>query len=342
MSFSNSAQLISLPTFLHIGHMMKIPRRFSALSLALSFLALLSAPSQHLAQEPEKPRMLFVTQSKGFVHNPVKRKSAERSGAELAMMQLAKDTGEFTVVCTQNVEADFTKENLENFDIVAFYTSGNLPISPETFDYFLTKWLPQKGNGVMGFHSATDTFKDFEPYWDLMGGTFNGHPWGANSTVTMQIHDLDHPGMKPFAAEQFEFKDEIYQYNHWQPEKVHLLMSLDMEHTQLKRPYHVPVAWCKQIGEGKLFYNNMGHRDDTWANKAFLGSITGAVRWIAGKEKGDATPNPEVSAAQQKASEEFAAAAGVTSAKLEAEKKAKAAAAAARRAEKEKQKKASR
>lgn len=248
------------------------------------------------AEEPV-PRVMFLTQSKGFVHNPVKRQGATRSGAELAMMQLAKDSGEFTVVCTQRAEVDFTKERLQDFDIVALYTSGDLPIPEEEFSYFLNEWLPQEGHGVIGFHSSTDTLKKFEPYWDLIGGTFAGHPWGAGSTVVMKVHDTDHPGMRPF-TQRFEFQDEIYQYDHWQPEKVHLLMSLDMEHTKLKRPYHVPVAWCKQIGKGKLFYNNMGHRDSTWNDQRFLDSIVGAVRWIAGKEDGDATPNPEVSAAQ--------------------------------------------
>lgn len=264
-----------------------------------------------VAQETtsEKPRVLFLTQSKGFVHNPVKRKDAERSGAELAMMQLAKDSGEFSVVCTQSAEMDFTKERLQDFDIVAFYTSGDLPIPEETFEYFRNEWLPQKGHGLLGFHSASDTWKNYEPYWDLIGGSFAGHPWTANTTVTMKVHDLAHPAMKPFGSEKFKFTDEIYQYSHWQPEKVHLLMSLDMEDTELKRPYHVPVAWCKQVGKGRMFYNNMGHRDDTWTKRPFLESIVGAIRWISYQEEGDATPNPEVSKKQHEESMKFGAAA---------------------------------
>lgn len=257
-------------------------------------------------KENKETRVLFLTQSKGFVHNTVKRKDGERSIAELTFMQLAKDTGEFSVFCSQNAEADFTKERLQEFDIVAFYTSGDLPIQGKAFDYFLNEWLPQEGHGVLGFHSASDTLKNYEPYWDLMGGTFAGHPWGAGSTVTMKVHDLEHPAMKPFQNERFEFQDEIYQYDHWQPEKVHVLMSLDMENTELKRPYHVPVAWCKQVGKGKLFYNNMGHRDDTWQKEPFLESIVGAIRWIRGKETGSAEPNPEVSAAHHRASENAA------------------------------------
>lgn len=256
--------------------------------------------------EDEPPRVLFITQSKGFVHSTVKRANGERAIAELALMQLAKDSGEFSVEFTQDVKADFTKERLEEFDIVAFYTSGDLPISESEFMYFLNEWLPQKGHGVLGFHSATDTFKNFEPYWDLMGGTFAGHPWGAGSTVTMRVHDLEHPAMKPFGQATFEFQDEIYQYDHWQPKKVHVLMSLDMQGTAIKRPYHVPVAWCKKIGDGKLFYNNMGHREDTWRNQPFLDSILGAIRWIDGQVEGDARPNPKVSAEQHEKSIEAA------------------------------------
>jgi type 1 glutamine amidotransferase len=292
---------------------------------------------QHLLAQDDVPHILFITQSKGFVHQPVNRGQATRSPAELAMMQLAKDSGEFTVMCSQTAEADFTKENLQKFDIVAFYTSGDLPIAESDFDYFLQEWLPMRGHGVLGFHSATDTLKNYQPYWDLIGGSFESHPWTANTIVSMLVHDPDHPAMQPFTeGERFVVQDEIYQYKNWQPEKVRVLMSLDMENTELKRPYHVPVSWCKQVGEGKLFYNNMGHRAETWQNPAFLKSVVQAVRWIANKEDGSAEPNPEVSKAQHQASLEFARAAGITAESLEAEAKARRAAAAAREAARQK------
>lgn len=272
------------------------------------------------ASTTKVPRVLFVSESKGFVHGSVKRKEGTRSPAELALMQLAKDSGEFTVVFSQNSAADLTQDVLKDIDIVAFYTSGNLSISAAQFAYFRNEWLTQAGKGMLGFHSATDTFKEFEPYWDLIGGSFDGHPWGAGSTVTMKIHDMEHPAMKPFGSEKFEFKDEIYQYFNWQPEKVRVLMSLDMEDTKLKRPYHVPVAWCKQVGEGKLFYNNMGHREDTWKKKPFLKSIVGAIRWIAGKESGNAAPNPDISKQQHEDSIRFSSESGVKVEQLETAK----------------------
>ena len=95
-----------------------------------------------------------------------------------------------------------------------------------------------------------------------------------------------------------------------------------MEKTETKRPYHVPVAWVKQIGEGRMFYNNLGHRNDTWENQQFQQSIVGAIGWVLGKEPGDATPNPEVSQQQQDHSVKFSQAAGISMETLEAEKRA--------------------
>ena len=277
------------------------------------------------------PQILFLTQSKGFTHGSVNRKEGTRAPAELAMLQLAKDSGAFKVTCSQNAEADITRENLQQYDIVAFYTSGNLPIAENELDYLLNDWLHQKGHGFLGFHSAADTYKKHQPYWDMVGGSFNGHPWGAGSMVTVKVHDTQHPAMKPF-GDSFEIQDEIYQYSNWQPEKTHVLMSIDMSKPKTKRPYHVPIAWCKQIGQGRMLYNNLGHREETWQDKRVLDSIVASVYWVVGKTDADASPNPDVSAAHHAASKEASQAAGMTQERVDAEKKILEAKRAARKA----------
>jgi type 1 glutamine amidotransferase len=241
-----------------------------------------------------KTRILMLTQSKGYTHGSVKREKEQLSPSEIAMIQLGKQSGLFTVDCTQDAAADFTKENLQNYDIVMFYTTGMLPIKEADLQYFLNDWLKQKGHGFIGFHSATDTYKSYEPYWDMIGGSFNGHPWTAGNTVTITVHNTAFPAMKPFGKE-FQVKDEIYQYKNWQPEKVHVLMSLNMEKCNPKRPYQVPVAWAKDWGQGKVFVNNMGHNPSTWTNPAFLDSVIGAIKWIRGDAPAAVPVNPELS-----------------------------------------------
>jgi type 1 glutamine amidotransferase len=274
--------------------------------------ALAAATSAFAADQPEKKpegkkhRVLFLTQSKGFVHGPVKRTGTQLAPAEVAMKQLGQQTGAFEVDCTQDAAADFTKKNLQNYDVVMFYTTLDLPIAKEDLDYFFNDWLKQSGHGFIGVHSATDTFHDYEPYWDMIGGTFNGHPWGANSKVTITIHEPSHPTMQPFGGSSVERTDEIYQYKHWQPEKVRVLMSLDMSKTEPKKPYHVPVAWVKEYGQGRVYYNNLGHRDETWTDKAFLDSLLNGVKWVTREIDGPAAPNPEVSAKEEQKAKEAA------------------------------------
>lgn len=268
-------------------------------TLIFSCVMLLNSNSElHPVNAAEKSRILMLTQSKGFMHSSVRRPESKLAVAEVAMIQLGQSTELFTVDCTQDAAADFTRENLKNYDIVMFYTTGALPIGDSDMDYFLNDWLRQKGHGFIGFHSAADTYGDFQPYWDMVGGTFNGHPWNAGTTVTITVHDPEHPTMKPFGPE-FTIRDEIYQYKNWQPEKVRVLMSLNMEKCNPSKPYHVPVAWVKPWGEGHVYFNNLGHNETTWTDQRFLDSVTAGIKWIRGDIDGESRPNPELSAAQE-------------------------------------------
>src|SRR4051794_38056395 len=257
------------------------------------------------ADSPKPVKILFLTQSFGFKHGSVSRKEDKNNPAvpqlapaEKAMTELGISSGLFRVDCTQDAAKDFTKENLQNYDIVMFYTTGgrkSWPISDETFDYFFNDWLKKKGHGFIGAHSAADTMADYKPYWDMIGGSFDGHPWGAGETVTVSVHDKDNPISKPW-GDEFTIKDEIYQFKNYQPEKVRVLMNLNMEKTNHKEFRFVPIAWCKEYGDGKCFHMSLGHNEDVWTNPKYLASMTGGIKWILGREKADATPNPKLQA----------------------------------------------
>ncbi len=249
------------------------------------------AQEKEAAAQGTPGRMLFVTQSGGFRHGAVTRKGGNLAPAEEAMTQLGLKSNLFRADCTQDVVKDFTKENLQNYDIVMFYTTGGrkqLPIAEDALKYFLGEWLKQKGHGFIGAHSAADTYADYEPYWDMIGGSFDGHPWGSGERVTVTVHDKQHPISRPW-GDEFEIQDEIYKFKNWQPEKVRVLMSLNMAKTKRKEPYHVPIAWCKQYGEGKAFHMSLGHNEHVWKNEKYMESMLGGIKWILGMEKGDAS-----------------------------------------------------
>ena len=281
---------------------------FGALILSFGAIPAIAADDSAGTTPLKAPRMLFVTQSLGFKHSAVTRRPEQMSTAERAVTDWGVSSNLYRTDCSQDIAKDLTKENLQNYDIVMFYTTGDRdkwPTDEATLDYFLNDWLKQKGHGFVGVHSATDTLKDYKPYWDMVGGTFNDHPWTANSKVTVVVNDPDHPVCKPWGSE-FTITDEIYQFKNWQPEKTHVLMSLDIGRSlfnadikrRIREPYHVPIAWCKQIGDGRMFHMSLGHNESTWADERFRDSMLGGIIWILGRAPGDATPNPAVSAAQ--------------------------------------------
>lgn len=282
-------------------------RRLLLAVIATAGCALL-VPATSAAEAPKKAaRVLMLTQSAGFRHGSVTRKDMQLSPAERAMTDLGIASNLFRVDCTQDAW-QITKDQLDNYDIVMFYTTGDLPFKPQVREYLFGEWIKQPGHGFIGTHSAADTYHKYKPYWEMLGGTFNGHPWNANETVTITVHDPEHPVSKPW-GEEFEITDEIYQFKNWQPEKVRVLMSLNMAKTDRKKPYHVPVAWVKNYGEGKVLHMSLGHREDVWTNPTYMESLLGGIRWMLGTESGDATPNPAESSQQEaKAKADFDAA----------------------------------
>ena len=266
-----------------------------------------SADDVPAATSPQPARLLFVTQSFGFKHSVVNRKNEPLSTAERAIVDWGDSSKLYYADCTQNVAKDLTKENLQNYDIVMFYTTGDRaqwPLDEATFDYFLNDWVKQKGHGFVGVHSAADTLKDYKPYYEMLGGTFDQHPWHADSKVTVVIDDPNHPICAPWGKE-FTITDEIYQFKNWNPENSHLLMSLDIGRSkfneQIKRDIkheQIPIAWCKENGDGKMFHMSLGHNEAVWADPRYRDSILGGIKWILGQVPGDAKPNPDVSAAE--------------------------------------------
>ena len=256
----------------------------------------------------KKSRVLFVTQSLGFKHAVVVRKDSQLAAAERAVESLGVGSDLFRVDFSQDIAKDLTKENLANYDILMFYTTGDRkqwPLDDAALDYVFKDWVKQPGHGFIGFHSATDTLKDYEPYWEMIGGSFIHHNWTANSNVTVVSNDPDSPLVKNWGKE-FPIVDEIYQFKNWQPEKVHVLMSLDMSRSDFNGAVqkdasnlsHVPIAWCKEYGDGKVFYISLGHNEKVWLDQRYMDTLLSAIKWIRGDIKADAKPNPEVSAAE--------------------------------------------
>lgn len=238
--------------------------------------AVLLAGSLHAATPKQ---VLVVTVTKGFRHSSIPT-------AEKVLGELANKTGEFAVDYARNDEvltAKMNAEALHKYDAVIFAnTTGDLPLpSPEAF----IEWV-KSGKAFIGMHSASDTFHGFAPYLDMIAAEFETHH--DQATIQCRNEDPNHPANHAFDR-TFQVHDEIYLFKRFHRDDVHLLLGLD-QHPNTKAPGYYPISWCRQFGQGRIFYTELGHREDVWESEAYQKHILGGIEWALGLKFGDATP----------------------------------------------------
>jgi type 1 glutamine amidotransferase len=141
-------------------------------------------------------------------------------------------------------------------------------------------------------HSATDTFHGFRPFIDMIGGEFKTH--GAQVEVDPINQDKECPACRHIPSDWKVF-DEIYQFQSFDPAKVHGLLTLN-KHPNDKTPGNYQISWCKEYGKGRVFYTSLGHREDVWdpnwtdrknpkeVAEAYQKHILEGIKWALGTE----------------------------------------------------------
>ncbi len=261
-------------------------RLLALLTVALATLFALPAAAAPL-------RVLYLDQSVGWKHAPVARPDGGGPApSEQAMIAIGQESGAFTAEVTQDAR-EITPQRLEGVDVLVFYTTGALPISPEAWAAVQQRVAAGK-LGFVGIHSATDTGWTYdgpgETYTRFINGKFAGHPWTQGTPIRIETLDPDTAlvGMWPVSL---DYAEEIYQHSDFDPTKVRVLQTLNFAGTPLKRPYAVPIAWARQIGQGRLFFTNLGHTPSTWDDPRFRRQVVEAVNWTGKRTGGRATPD---------------------------------------------------
>ncbi len=262
--------------------------------LGIAFVLVFSTMPSHAADH-RKPRVLVVTTTTGFRHDCIPT-------SERILAQLAAESGAFEVDFARD-PTELTKlapSSLKDFDGVIFAsTTGDLPIPDR--DAFLA-WI-KEGHAFVGIHAATDTFPNWPAYLEMIGGQFEKH--GPQVGVECLNGDTSHPATGHLGKSWTIPLEEIYQFKNYDPNRVHELLSLD-RHPNAKTPGHFPLAWCRDYGQGKVFYTSLGHREDLWdadpsiadrqnppeVSKAFQAHILGGIKWALGLAAGNSNPHP--------------------------------------------------
>ncbi|MDW8131419.1 MAG: ThuA domain-containing protein, partial [Bryobacterales bacterium] len=122
------------------------------------------------AQQARK-KVLYIGQTKGFQHDTVPYAAG-------TIWKLGRETGLWDTYIRTDCQL-LTKQkltgnakNLNFFDVVVFYTTGELDMD-EQQKADLLSFVRDDGKGFLGIHSATDTFYKWPEYGEMIGGSFD-------------------------------------------------------------------------------------------------------------------------------------------------------------------------
>lgn len=284
------------------------PKRLLSLFIAGTALALSVSAATPL-------RVLYFTKSAGFEHSVVKQQNGQPSYSEKILSTLApKHDFAFTFSKDGSL---FSPEYLARFDVVMFYTSGDLtsvgtdgqPAITPAGKKALLDWI-SSGHGFIAIHAGSDTFHtgesgggnptdranryklhgaDSDPYVVMLGGEFINH--GPQQVAKVSVIDPHFPGCGEL-HDSFECQEEWYSLKEF-ASNLHVLLRLEtagMQGTEYQRP-PFPLAWARSFGSGRVWCNAMGHREDVWDSARFQAMLVGGIEWAGGRVPADIKPN---------------------------------------------------
>lgn len=190
---------------------------------------------------------------------------------------------DFEVEVSDTLDAYLDGEKLKALDlIVPLWTMGK--ISKEQFTPL--NEAVKSGVGLGGIHGGMcDSFRENTEYQFMTGGQWVAHPGNDGVEYTVDVRDPDH-FITQGTPLSFGVKSEQY-YMHVDPANRVLATTRfpTAPGPHLKNgAVDMPVVWTRHWGEGRVFYNSLGHQADIVAQPEVLHLTTRGLLWAAHAE----------------------------------------------------------
>lgn len=261
-----------------------------------------SVPDKPFAKPLKARKLLVFSKTNGFRHESI-------ATGKIALAELGRKTGAFDVVISDDL-VHFEAANLKQYDAVCFLSTTQNVFAPHPKDFksmseedkaaaikreaelkdSLMNFL-KSGGGFVGIHAATDTCYEWPDYGKMVGGYFNGHPWGAKQMVSIKVEpgQEEHPLVAMFEGKNVEFPEEIYQFKEpYDSKAVHMLLRLDTEKTKMtvkgikRTDNDFGVSWARHWDKGRIFYSSLGHNHEIYWHEKVVRHYLAGIQWALG------------------------------------------------------------
>ncbi len=191
---------------------------------------------------------------------------------------------DFHVEVSDTLECLRDKESLMNYDLlIPVWTMGEI----EDALVENVSEAVAHGVGLAGCHGGMcDAFRNSVLWQFITGGNWVSHPGGDD--ITYKVNMMPSSSTLVEDIDDFEVTSEQY-YLHVDP-AVQVLATTDFP---IAEGYHttngvisMPIAWTKRWGQGRVYYNSLGHHADIVEMKQVSEMMRRGFLWAAeGKVK---------------------------------------------------------
>ena len=160
----------------------------------------------------------------------------------------------FDVEVSDTMDVYLDKDKMESLSLVLpIWTMGK--ITGEQAGGLLN--AIKSGVGIGGFHGGMgDSFREHTEYQFMVGGQWEQHPGGE---VEYEVHITNPFDQLTEGIADFKMKSEQY-YLHTDPSNVVLATTtFGGDPFPWIKGCIMPVVWKRMYGQGRVFYNALGH-----------------------------------------------------------------------------------
>jgi type 1 glutamine amidotransferase len=195
-------------------------------------------------------------------------------------------------------------KNLDFYDAIFFIGEGDGDLTDQQKTDLLS-FIKDDGKGFVGAHASNGDFTPWTEFGEMLGGNLDGEfPTGDMPVI---VEDPKFPGMDAFPL-SFVFRDQFPIVKEpYSRDKVHVLARLDASKLDLTKGNGMrradkdfPIAWAKTYGKGRVYFNSLGHPEETWDDPRVQKMYLEGIKWVMGMTNPDVTPRPMPNRGQAK------------------------------------------
>lgn len=246
---------------------------------------------------PKKARTLLVIESlEGMSHNTIPL-------TNVMIEEMGKKTGAWTTVFSNDLN-NLRYPKIKGYDAIFLNSIVGEFLPDPKMREDLVRYI-KEGGGVGGIHGTPWASRNWDEFAEIIGSQSAPH---RIENGILKVYDKNSPIVSSFHYEDLPFREEFYRFDtegngrlRW--DNVRVLLTVDLDEkvpnstdkpwTGYKRPDKVyPVAWIRSYGKGRVFYNSMGHMNETFMKPEIVEHFLAGIQYMLGDLDADATPNP--------------------------------------------------